>query len=182
LCDSPVDTGILRESFAMKAVTKIVGTLLLCASAVLAGCGGGGYIEGEIVGDVVVVQPPPVTVVQPAAFSMKLRVNGSAIPNVNLLPGLEQDVEIPAGNNFELTASGPVAWTVVAGGRILDAPVGTAILYNGISISPAVINNARYAANTLAIGPSTGPVVVSFILTSLQDRRQEAQINVVLIN
>jgi hypothetical protein len=165
----------------MKVVTKIVGALLICASAVLAGCGGGGYIEGEIVGDVV-VQPPPVIVVQPAAFSMTLRVNGSAIPGVNLLPGLEQDVDIPVGNNFELTASGPVAWTVVAGGRIVDAPVGTAILYNGVSISPAVINNARYAANTLAQGPSAGPVVVSFILTSLQDRRQEAQINIVLIN
>jgi hypothetical protein len=169
----------------MKAVTKIVGTLLLCASAVLAGCGGGGYIEGEIVGDVtggVVVQPPPVIVVQPAAFSMTLRVNGSAIPNVNLLPGLEQDVDIPAGNNFELTTSGPVAWTVVAGGRIVNAPVGTAIFYKGISISPAVINNARYAANTLAQGPFAGPVVVSFIVTSLQDQRQEAQINIVLTN
>jgi hypothetical protein len=165
----------------MKAITKIVGTLLLCASAVLTGCGGGGYIEGEIVGDVV-VQSPPVIVVQPAAFSITLRVNGSAIPNVNLLPGLEQDVDIPVGNNFELTTSGPVVWTVVAGGKIVDAPVGTAILYGGASISPAVINNARYAANTVQISSMPNPAVVSLIATSLVDRRQEAQINIVLTN
>lgn len=147
----------------------------LGAAASLTGCGGGAVIEGEVVVE------QPVIVVQPAAFSITLRVNGQSIPNVNLLPGQEQDIDIPVGNNFELTTSGPVAWTVVAGGKIVDAPVGTAILYGGASISPAVINNARYAANTRAISAAPFPAVVSLIATSLVDRRQEAQINIALI-
>ncbi len=165
--------SFFNNSFT-RAVTSLTWALALSASVLLAGCGGGISIEGDI------IAPPPVIVVQPAAFSIVLRVNGQGIADVNLLPGQEQDVDIPIGNNFELTTSGPVAWTVVAGGVIVDAPVGTSILYGGASISPAVINNARYAANTNAISGMPYPAVISLIATSLIDRNQEAQINIVL--
>jgi hypothetical protein len=155
---------------------RLLSLVALSASALLVACGGGGIV---LDGEVVVEQP--IIVVEPAAFSIVLRVNGQSIPNVNLLPGLEQDVDIPVGNNFELTASGPVEWTVVAGSEIVVAPVGTVILYAGASISPVVINNARYAANTSATSNMPFPAVVSLIATSLVDRRQEAQINIVLV-
>jgi hypothetical protein len=161
----------------MRAVSAIVGSLFVAATLGLAGCGGGGEV---------VIDAPPVVVAVPvvvpaAAFDIIMFVNGQKIPGVALKPDQEQDVDVPVGNNFELATSGPVAWTVVVGGVIVQAPTGSIINYGGAEVLPSLITNARYAANTRQVGPMANPVVVSLIATSLTDPRQEAQLNVVLI-
>ncbi len=158
----------------MRAITVFSSALVVSASLLLSGCGGGSV-------DVAVAIP--VTAVAPsAAFDITMRVNGQQLAGVVVLPGVDQDVYLPVPNSFELNASGPVVWTVVVGGTIVDAPVGSAILYGGASVVQTLITNARFAANTGSAGFLPNPVVVSLIATSLIDARQEAQINVVLTN
>jgi hypothetical protein len=164
----------------MRVVTAFLSALLVSTSLLLTGCGGGVVVEGEVVVPpaVVVVSPPPP---RAAAFDLIMFANGLQVPGVRVLPGYEQDVELPVGNNFELATSGPVAWTVVTGGQIVNPPVNGTLVYAGINLTPTRITNARYAANTVAAG-LINPVVVSFIATSLSDPSQEAQINIVLTN
>jgi hypothetical protein len=166
-----VISGILMELAIMRAITAFSSALLVSASLLLPGCGGGSV-------DVAVAIP----VTHSAAFDITMRVNGQQLAGVDVLPGVEQDVYLPVPNSFELNASGPVVWTVVVGGTIIDAPVGSAILYGGASVLQTVITNARFAASTSSAGFLPNPVVVSLIATSLVDARQEAQINVVLTN
>ncbi len=156
----------------MRVVTKFLSALLVSTSLLLTGCGGGVVVEGEV--DV----PPR------AAFDVIMFTNNDTqpVPGVRALPGYDQDVELPAGNSFELATSGPVAWTVVTGGRIVNPPVNGVLVYAGINLKPTGITNARYAANTIAAGRLPAPVVVSFIATSLDDPNQVAQINIVLTN
>ncbi len=158
----------------MRAIKVFLASVSLGASLVLSGCGGGSV---EIGVDVPISSPAP-----RAAFDIIMFVNGQQTPGVDLLPGEEQDVYLPAGNSFELDASGPVAWTVVVGGSIINAPVGSRINYGGASVVQTLITNARFAANTSGAGFLLNPVVVTLVATSLVDSRQEAQINVVLTN
>jgi hypothetical protein len=158
----------------MRAVKVFLASLGLGASLVLSGCGGGSIDVGV---DVPITSPAP-----RAAFDIIMFVNGQQVAGVDLLPGEEQDVYLPAGNSFELDASGPVAWTVVVGGSIINAPVGSRIDYGGASIVQTLITSARFAANTGGAGFLSNPVVVTLVATSLVDSRQEAQINVVLTN
>lgn len=154
--------------------TSFFSAVAVSASLLLAGCGGGSVDVGVGV-DVVVPPPAPV-----AAFDLILLVNGQRINAVNLFPGEEQNVDIPVGSNFELATSGPVAWTVVTGGQVVNPPERGTLVYAGINMTPTFISNARYAANTVSAGFRSSPVVVSFIATSVNDSRQEAQINIVL--
>jgi hypothetical protein len=151
----------------MRVITAFFSALLVSTSLLLSGCGGGVVVEGDV------VVPPP------AAFDVIMFANGQQVPAVRVLPGREQDVYLPAGNNFEFATSGPVAWTVVTGNTVVNPPVGGTLVYAGINLTPTRITNARYAANTAAAG-LVNPVVVSFIATSLEDPSQEAQINLVL--
>jgi hypothetical protein len=160
------------ELATMRAITAFFSALLVSATLLLSGCGGGGSVD-------VAVEIPPVQV---ADFSIVMFANGQQVLGVNLPPGAEQDVDITAGTNFELVATGPVAWTVVVGGAIVNAPAGSTISYAGATIVPTLITNARYAASTGRVGFLSSPVVVSLIATSLVDSRQEAQINIVVNN
>jgi hypothetical protein len=158
----------------MRAIKVFFASLSLGASLVLVGCGGGSVDIGV---QVPITSPAPI-----AAFDVIMFVNGQQVAGVDLLPGEEQDVYVPAGNSFELDSSGPVAWTVVVGGSIINAPVGSRIDYGGASIVQTLITNARFAANTSGAGFLPNPVVVTLVATSRVDARQEAQINVVLTN
>ncbi len=162
----------------MRAIKVVLASLFLGASLVLAGCGGGSVDVGVGVGiDVPIASPAP-----RAAFDIIMFANGRQVSGVDLLPGEVQDVYLQAGNSFELDASGPVAWTLVVGGSIIRAPVGSTIAYGGANIVQTLINNARFAASTSGAGFLPNPVVVTLVATSLVDSRQEAQINVVLTN
>lgn len=158
----------------MRTTTAFFSALAISTSLLLTGCGGGAVIEGEVV----VEQPP----VQVAAFDVIMLANGQRVGGVNLLPGQEQDVQLPAGNSFEFASSGPVRWTVVTGNQIVNPPVRGILLYGGIAMTPSFITNARYAADTSRTGFLSSPVVVSFIITSTVDPSQESQINLVLTN
>lgn len=157
------------DRLVKRPVNIFFSAIAVSASLLLAGCGGGSVEVGVDV-------PPPV------AFDLILRVNNQPINAVNVLPGEVQDVEIPVGNNFEIASSGPVAWTVVTGGQVVNPPVGGTLVYAGINMIPTFISNARYAANTVPAGARPTPVVVSFIATSVSYPNQEAQINIVLTN
>jgi hypothetical protein len=159
-----------------RPVTTLFSAVAVSASLLLGGCGGGSVDVGVGV-DVVVPPPAPV-----AAFDLILRVNGQPINAVNVFPGEVQDVEIPVGSNFELASSGPIAWTVVTGSKVVNPPVGGTLAYAGINMTPTFISNARYAANTAPAGARPIPVVISFIATSVNYPDQEAQINIVLTN
>jgi hypothetical protein len=152
-----------------RPVTTFFSAVAVSASLLLAGCGGGSVEVGVDI-------PPPV------AFDLILNVNGQPINAVGVSPGEVQDVEVPVGSNFELASSGPVAWTVVTGGLVVNPPVNGILDYRGINMTPTFISNARYAANTAPAGPRPTPVVVSFIATSVNYPGQEAQINIVLTN
>jgi hypothetical protein len=160
---------------SIRPVTAFFSALMVSASLLLTGCGGG---EVDVTVDGTVVVPP----VQVAAFDLHMFVNSQQLSDVHVLPGVQQNVEIPVGRNFELTSTGPVAWTVVVGGSIINAPVGSAILYGNATIVQTLITNARFAASTSQQGFLPNPVVVTLIATSLNDPYQEAQINVVLNN
>jgi hypothetical protein len=148
----------------MRVVTAFLSALLVSTSLLLAGCGGGVVVEGEVV-------VPPVQHVD--AFDVIMFANGQQVPGVKVFPDQVQDVYLRAGNNFELATSGPVAWTVVTGGQVVNPPVNGTLVYAGINLTPTRITNARYAANTIAAGLLPNPVVVSFIATSLDDPSQK---------
>jgi hypothetical protein len=162
--------------FATRPLTRFFGAIAVSTSLLLVGCGGGEVGVGI---DATVTVPPPVQV---AAFDVTMAVNGQQLRNLSVLPGQVQDVAIFAGDNFDLATSGPVAWTVVVGGSVIDAPAGSSIFYGNATIVPTLITNARYAASTGQQGFMPNPVVMTLIATSLNDSRQEAQINVVLNN
>jgi hypothetical protein len=146
----------------MRVITGFLSALLVSTSLLLTGCGGGVEVAAD-------------------AFDVIIFANGQQVPGVRVVPDQAQDVYLPAGNSFELATSGPVAWTVLTGGQVVNPPVGGTLVYAGINLTPTRITNARYAANTVAAG-IIRPVVVSFIATSLDDPGQVAQINVVLTN
>ncbi len=159
-----VNRFAFNRSF-LRPVTTFFGAVAVSASLLLAGCGGGSVEVGVNV-------PPPVD------FDLILSVNNQPINAVNVLPGEAQKVDIPVGSNFEIASSGPVAWTVVTGGLVVNPPVNGILVYKDINMTPKFISNARYAANTQRVGPMPYPVVVSFIATSLNDSRQIAQLDV----
>jgi hypothetical protein len=159
-----------------RPVTTFFSAVAVSASLLLAGCGGGSLDVGVGV-DVVVPPPAPV-----AAFDLILRVNGQLIDAVNVFPNELQKVDIPVGSNFEIASSGPVAWTVVTGKLVVNPLVGGRLVYQGVSVAPKFISNARYAADTEQVGPVPYPVVISFIATSLSDARQIGQIDIALTN
>jgi hypothetical protein len=160
---------------SIRPVTAFFSALAVSASLLLTGCGGG---EVDVSVDGTIVVPP----VQVVAFDLGMFVNGQQLRDVSLLPGQEQNVQIPVGSNFELFTSGPVAWTVVVGGSVIDAPVGSTIFYGNAAIVQTLITTARFAASTSQQGFLPSPVVVTLIATSLNDRSQEAQVNVALTN
>jgi hypothetical protein len=159
-----------------RPVTTFFSAVAVSASLLLGGCGGGSVDVGVGV-DVVVPPPAPV-----AAFDLILYVNGQLIDAVNVFPNELQKVDIPVGSNFEIASSGPVAWTVVTGKLVVNPLVGGKLVYQGVSVAPKFISNARYAADTEQVGPTPYPVVVSFIATSLSDARQIGQIDISLTN
>lgn len=154
----------------MSAIKRILAAWAVGTTMLIAGCGGGGSLDIVVDGS------------DAPAFDVIMFANGVRVPGVRLEPGLEQDIELPAGNSFELATSGPVGWTVVTGATVVNPVVSGTLVYAGINMTPTNITNARYAANTSRAGILAAPVVVSFIATSTQDPRQEAQINIVLTN
>ena len=154
----------------MRAVKAFLAVLAIGSTLLVSGCGGGGSLDIVVDGSDL------------PAFDVIMFANGVRVPGVLVEPGFEQTIELPAGNNFELATSGPVAWTVVTGSVEVQPLVGGSVVYSGITLSPTTITNARYAANTSRAGLLANPVVVTFVATSKQDPNQEAQINVVLTN
>jgi hypothetical protein len=160
----------------MRVVTTFLSALLVSTSLLLTGCGGGVVaVEGEVV-----VDPVPVQV---DAFDLIMRVNTQQVAGVNVFPGEDQRVQLVAGSNFEIASSGPIAWTVLVDGYVVNAGEGSRIQSaGGAIIEPITITNARYKANTGRIGFLSAPVEVSLIATSLEDPSQQATIYIVLTN
>jgi hypothetical protein len=156
----------------MKAMKRWVGALSLVAVATLAGCGSG-YVE--------TTQVVP-SLFANVAFRLEMRINGVFIPEVYVEPGYQQDVPMRAGSSFEVLASGPVVWTVTIDGTVVNPPLGTGVLFNGVSLVPTAISSNRFSAVASAQGFLPRSREISIIATSLVDGRQEANINVLLTN
>jgi hypothetical protein len=156
----------------MKAIKRWVGALSLVAVTALAGCGSG-YVE--------TTQVVP-SLFANVAFRLDMRINGVFIPEVGVEPGYQQDVPVRAGSSFEILANGPVAWTVTIDGTVVNPPLGTGVVFNGVNLIPTTISSGRYSAVASAQGFLPGTRVISIIATSLVDSRQEANINILLTN
>jgi hypothetical protein len=156
----------------MKANRRWIGALVLVAAASLAGCGSG-YVE--------TTQVVP-SLFANVAFRLDMRINGVFIPEVNVEPGYQQDVPMRAGSSFEVLASGPVAWTVTIDGTVVNPPLGTGVVFNGVNLVPTSISSGNFSAIASAQGVLPRTRVISIIATSLVDNRQEANINILLTN
>lgn len=156
----------------MKAIKRWAGALSLVAAASLAGCGSG-YVE--------TTQVVP-SLFANVAFSLDMRINGVFIPEVNVEPGYQQDVPMRAGSNFEVLANGPVQWTVTIDDTVVNPPLGTGVVFNGVSLIPTGISSGRFSAVASAQGFLPRTRIVSIIATSLVDDRQVANINILLTN
>ncbi len=156
----------------MKAIKRWAGALSLVAVVSLAGCGSG-YVE--------TTQVVP-SLFANVAFSLDMRINGVFIPEVNVQPGYQQDVPMRAGSSFEVLASGPVAWTVTIDGAVVNPPLGTGVVFNGVNLVPTSISSGRFSAVATAQGFLLRDRVISIIATSLVDARQVANINILLTN
>jgi hypothetical protein len=86
------------------------------------------------------------------------------------------------GSGFEILANGPVAWTVTIDGTVVNPPLGTGVVFNGVNLIPTTISSGRFSAVASAQGFLSGTRVISIIATSLVDSRQEANINILLTN
>jgi hypothetical protein len=156
----------------MKAIKRWVGALSLVAVTSLTGCGSG-YVDTR--------QVVP-SLFANVAFSLDMRINGVFIPEVNVQPGYQQDVPMFAGSSFEVLASGPVVWTVTIDGTVVNPPLGTGVVFNGVSLVPTSISSGRFSAIASAQGFLPRTRVISIIATSVVDSRQEANINILLSN
>jgi hypothetical protein len=156
----------------MKLIKRWVGTLGMVAVASLAGCGSG-YVE--------TAQVVP-SLFANVAFSLDMRINGQFIPEVGVEPGYQQDVPMRAGSSFDVRASGPVQWTVTIDGTVVNPPLGTGVVLNGVSLVPTTISSGWFSASTSAQGFLPRPRIISIIATSVVDNRQEANINILLTN
>jgi hypothetical protein len=75
-----------------------------------------------------------------------------------------------------------VAWTVTIDGTVVNPPLGTGVVFNGVNLIPTTISSGRFSAVASAQGFLSGTRVISIIATSLVDSRQEANINILLTN
>jgi hypothetical protein len=160
----------------MKTITKFFSALLVSATLVLSGCGGGGSVD---VG-VVVASPPP----RPA-FDLVMFANGVQLPGVELFPGEEQTVYLPVGQAFLLDSSDPVAWSAAVAGSPVPLPgVNGTISYGGATILQTRITNFQFGASTFLTNPAPlpAPVPTVFFATSLNDPHQVARLNIILTN
>lgn len=149
----------------MRSLASLASLLLLSATLVLSGCGGGGEDDPG----------------QPAAFDVGALVDGQPVRGIDVFPGEEQTLYVSAGQTFELDSSGPVDWTVVIGGQTI-AGSGNTIDYAGATIQETLTTATRFAASTFADDPLAAPVQVILYATSRDDPDQTARINVVITN
>jgi hypothetical protein len=156
----------------MRAIKRFVGAVGIATSVLLTGCGSG-YVDSTVVVPSLFAN---------VAFSLDMRINGVFIPEVNVEPGYQQDVPVRVGSSFEVLASGPVQWTVTIDGTVVNPPIGTGVVFNGVSVVPISISSGRYSAVVSAQGLLPRTPVISVIATSVVDSRQEATINVLLTN
>ena len=159
----------------MRSIKTYLGAVLLGAALLLAGCGGGG--SGPSVAVAVAVAPPPV------AFDVIMYANGVQVAGVEVLPGEEQTVYLPAGQSFVLDSSDPVAWSLVVGGVAVPGS-GNTIHYAGATVVQTRTTDYQFAAKTYFTtqAPLQTPVGLVFYATALNAPSQVAKINVVLTN
>jgi hypothetical protein len=165
----------LPEKFAMRSIKTTVGAVLVGAALLLAGCGGGGASPSVAVS--VAVAPPP------AAFDVIMYANGVQVAGVEVLPGEEQTVYLPAGQSFVLDSSDPVAWSLVVGGVAVPG-TGNTIHYAGATVVQTRTTDYQVAAKTYLTTPAAlqTPVGLVYYATALGAPSQLAKINIVLTN
>ncbi len=148
-------------------VLAVIVTVVLALG--LAACGGGVEVG-------VVVGPPP-----PPDFEIGVLLDGSPLPGVDVFPGDVQTLYVAVGQDFELHSSGPVDWTVVAGGNTIPGSGGT-IFYGGAALQETRVSAFQFDANASAPAPLTASVSMRIYATSLDDSSQVAVFDLVITN
>jgi hypothetical protein len=156
----------------MRSIKVLLGSLLVSATLLLAGCGGGSVGVGLFVD---ASSPPPIT------FDVIMFANGAQVPGVEVVPGEVQTVTLPVGQNFVLDSSDPVAWTLVVGGSTVVGS-GNTIVFGGATIVQTLATHFQTGASTLSSAPLLAPVELTYFATSLDDPHQVARINIILTN
>jgi hypothetical protein len=149
----------------MRSAKYFAAGLLISAVFALTGCGGGGEAE---------VSSGP-------EFEIGALVGNRPVAGVDVLPGERQTIYVAVGLPIELDSTGPVDWSVFVGGSAVP-PSGSTIYYGGATIDELTTTRTRFAIGTSSVAPLQVSIPITVYATSLVDRGQVAQIDIVLTN
>jgi hypothetical protein len=147
----------------MKSIKSLVVAMGIGASLALGGCGGG---------SVALAGPD---------FDIGAQIDGHPLAGFDVFPGEVQTLYVPVGSSFELDASGPVDWTVVAGGTVVPG-AGITFYYAGVTLQEILVTRSQFVIGTASAGPLPASVPMTLYATSRYDGQQVATIQVVVTN
>jgi len=138
----------------------------------LAGCGGGADVE--VVVPVVPAGPD---------FDVGAQINGAPIAHLDVLPGDTETISVVAGDALELDSSGPVYWDFSAGGSAdIHAVTGGAIQFEGAMLHETVVNSSQLVLSVTSDASPGSTVPITIYVTSQDDSRQYATIDLLVQN
>ncbi len=142
------------------AIHRLLGAVVLSASLVLAGCGGGGEIE-----------------VVATDLDIGVTVAGSNLARAST--GQFLQVVAGVGQTIEFDANEAVSWSFSVNGSPLFVN-GTTVDVGGVTITQVQLDPGRVVLQSTFYGPALLPIEVVLVATSNFDRAQVSTIQLSL--